>query len=196
MSFKAQDSPPQGFDEIVHTHRQPIYNYLLRMTENPSEAEDLTQETFIHAYKGFSSFRGDSSLSTWLYRIASNTFYDHVRRSSTKQAKTTVPIEEAAPIEDTAPAPEQAITRAEMSSCVQGNLSALPEKYRTVLVMSDFQDLKNREIAEILEVSLDTVKIRLHRARRKFREVLNCRCDLSHDSRNVLVCEPKETSNA
>lgn len=184
------------FADVFQDWQQPIYHYLLRMTENPAEAEDLTQETFIRVNDALAGFRGDSSLSTWLYRIARNVFLDNTRRSSTRQAENSVPLENITPVSDAAPVPEQALSQSEMSSCVQDAIiTSLPVNYRTVLVLSDFQGLRNREIAEILDCSLDTVKIRLHRARAKLREALNKGCDMSHDERNVLVCEPKHEAD-
>jgi RNA polymerase sigma-70 factor (ECF subfamily) len=79
-----------------------------------------------------------------------------------------------------------------MSACVQAFIQRLPPDHRTVLVLKDLQGLKNREIAEVLDCSLNTVKIRLHRARTRLREALNAGCDFTYDERNVFVCQPKE----
>jgi len=79
-----------------------------------------------------------------------------------------------------------------MSDCMQKFVQHLPLPYRTVLVLHDLQGLRTQEIADVLECSLDTVKIRLHRARVKLRASLQAGCDLDHDERNVLVCEPNE----
>jgi RNA polymerase sigma-70 factor (ECF subfamily) len=87
--------------------------------------------------------------------------------------------------------PEQAVACAEMSACVQAFIHRLPPDYRTVLVLRDLQGLKNREVAAVLDCSLATVKMRLHRARAKLRAALKAGCDFDYDERNVLVCEPK-----
>lgn len=194
-----QDHPdtPLDFAGVFQAHQRPIYNYLLRLTQNPAEADDLTQEVFVRVYRSLSTFRGDSSLKTWLYRIASNVFLDHARRASTRLAGVTLPLEEAPGGDDgwadaAAPQPEQLAAQTEMSACVQAFVKTLPESYRVVLVLHDLQGSKNREIAEILGCSLATVKIRLHRAREKLRAALNAGCDFAHDERNVFVCEPKE----
>jgi RNA polymerase sigma-70 factor (ECF subfamily) len=184
------------FAEVFRQYRRPIYNYLLRMTQNQAEAEDLTQETFIRAHGSLPTFRGEASLSTWLYRIATNTSLDHLRRRSTRQARTALPLEkmefDVDQDGDTPSSPEQLATCSEMSACVQEFVQGLPPDHRAVLVLKDLQGLKNREIAEVLDCSLATVKIRLHRARTKLREALDAGCDFSHDERNVFVCEPKE----
>ena len=82
-----------------------------------------------------------------------------------------------------------------MSECVEGFIDRLPPSYRAVLVLHDLQGLKNSEIADVLHCSLDTVKIRLHRARKTLRATLNAGCDFAHDERNVFVCETKESSD-
>ncbi len=184
------------FADVFDEFESPIYNYLLRMTQNHAEAEDLTQETFIRVHRSVPTFRGDASLSTWIYRIATNVSLDHFRRAATQQAKAAVSLEETQSegewvIDETASSPEQVATQSDMSDCVQSFIWRLPPSYRTVLVLHDLQGLKNREIAEVLDCSLDTVKIRLHRARKKLRASLNAGCNFAHDERNVFVCEPK-----
>jgi RNA polymerase sigma-70 factor (ECF subfamily) len=94
-------------------------------------------------------------------------------------------------VDETSSSPEQLAAQSEMSACVQSFVQRLPPDYRVVLVLRDLQGLKNREGADVLGVSLDTVKIRLHRARNKLRAALNAGCDFAHDVRDVFVCEPK-----
>lgn len=189
------ESGTLSFDNVFSEYERPIYSYLLRMTNNEAEADDLTQETFVRVHRGLPAFRGESGLSTWIYRIATNVSFDHFRRRTTQQAKTAVPLEEATPnvewVDEAPSSPEQLAAQSEMSACVDGFVNRLPPAYRTVLVLHDMQGLKNREIAEVLDCSLDNVKIRLHRARKKLREALDTGCDFEHDERNVFVCEPK-----
>lgn len=87
--------------------------------------------------------------------------------------------------------PEKLADQSEMSECVQSFIHRLSPSYRAVLVLHDLQGLKNREIADVLDIPLSTVKIRLHRARNKLRESLNKGCDFNQDERNIFVCEPK-----
>ena len=169
---------------------------LLRMTQNQAEAEDLTQETFIRVHRSLPTFRGEASLSTWIYRIATNASLDHFRRSTTSQDKATLSLEETQSerewvVDDKASTPEQVAAQSEMSDCVQSFIQRLPPSYRTVLVLHALQGLNNHEIATVLECSLSTVKIRLHRARKKLNASLTVGCDFAHDERNVFVCEPK-----
>jgi RNA polymerase sigma-70 factor (ECF subfamily) len=192
---QSQESHSLNFTDVFSEYERPIYNYLFRMTENETEADDLTQETFVRVHRGLPTFRGESSLSTWIYRIATNVSFDHFRRRATQQAKTAVPLEESTPdvewVDEAPSSPEQLAAQSEMSECVDGFVDRLPPSYRAVLVLHDMQGLKNREIAEVLDCSLDNVKIRLHRARKKLREALNTGCDFDRDERNVFVCEPK-----
>lgn len=195
-----QEGQPLNFASVFHQYQQPIYKYLLRMTQNPVEAEDLTQETFIRVHRSLPTFLGEASLGTWLYRIATNVSFDHFRRTSTRQAKVSLSFEETDldrkwVMAETTSSPEQlAADQSEMSACVEKFIDRLPPPYRAVLVLHDLQGLKNREIAEVLECSLSTVKIRLYRGRTKLRAALNAGCDFAHDERNVFVCEPKEGS--
>jgi RNA polymerase sigma-70 factor (ECF subfamily) len=94
-------------------------------------------------------------------------------------------------VDEAAFPPEQLAAQSEMSGCVQRFIQRLSPDYRAALVLGDLQGLKNREIADVLDVSLATVKIRLHRARAKLREALDAGCDLTHNERNIFVCEPK-----
>jgi RNA polymerase sigma-70 factor (ECF subfamily) len=194
--IQSQESQSLDFAEVFREYRRPIYNYLLRMTQNQAEAEDLTQETFVRVHRSLPTFRGEASLSTWLYRIATNVSFDHFRRRTTRLAGTALSLEKIEFVEDRgsdAPSsPEQLTACSEMSACVQAFVQGLPPDHRVVLVLKELQGLKNREIAEVLDCSLATVKIRLHRARTKLREALNAGCDFTHDERNVFVCEPKE----
>jgi RNA polymerase sigma-70 factor (ECF subfamily) len=196
---QSQGSHSLDFAEVFREYRRPIYNYLLRMTQNQAEAEDLAQETFVRVHRSLPTFRGEASLSTWLYRIATNVSFDHFRRRTARQAGTALPLEiidfDRDRESDVPSSPEQVAARSEMSTCVQAFVQRLPPDYRAVLVLKDVQGLKNREIAEVLDCSVATVKIRLHRARTTLREALNAGCNFSHDERNIFVCEPKEVDD-
>lgn len=147
-------------------------------------------------------FRGESSLSTWIYPIATNLSFDHFRGKTNRQSKATLSLDElefdgAWIVDPAAASPEQLTAQSEMSGCVQDFIPRLPSDYRAALLLHDLKGLKNREIADVLDIPISTVKMRLHRARIKLREVLNIRCNLAHDERNVFVCEKKmETREA
>ncbi len=186
------------FHTIYEAYRFRIIRYLTRLV-GPSEAEDLTQEVFVRISKGLREFRGEANLSTWIYRIATNVATDRLRSRSFKEARTSTSIsQDGRPIEDfdlstgeKKPPIEKQVMRGEMSSCVHDFIGSLPENYRAVVTLSDVEELNNQEIAEILGLSLETVKIRLHRGRAKLKSVLESGCRFDRDEDDVLVCDRK-----
>jgi len=180
------------FQTIYTAFRPKILRYLTRMVGAP-EAEDLTQEVLIKVSKGLQSFRGESQLSTWIYRIATNAALDNLRRPSIQRTNRLNITSESEPAKDafsgeTASADHQ-IIRNEMNECIRNFVENLPEDYRTVVVLKDLEDLTNDEIADVLDVTLDTVKIRLHRARARLRKELEGHCTFYRDERNHLACD-------
>jgi len=186
------------FRAIHDAFRPRIHRYLMRLVGD-SEAEDLTQEVFVRVARALENFRGESKLSTWLYRIATNAAFDRLRSPSFQRvaqiwlAGDSVETGEAE-IEDRdawtgekTPSVEQQFVRKEMNECIRDFIENLPENYRTVLVLSDLEGLGNAEISEVLGVTLETVKIRLHRARKKLREELETHCDSSWLEDNEFV---------
>lgn len=170
-----------------------IFRYILSMVHDTAEAEDLTQETFLRAYRRRESLRDEGAQATWLYRIATHVCFDRLRqyaRRTPKESETD--IDEVDVPEPDAPSLQQTIERNEMSGCVQSYLNRLPDNYRAVIMLHDMHDLTASEIARLLGESLDNVKIRLHRARVKLRAALQAACEFSHDESNVLTCESKD----
>lgn len=189
------------FEQIHAAFRPRIHRYLARMVGD-YEAEDLTQDVFVKVSQALKAFRGECELSTWIYRIAANAALDRLRKPSFKRTVETCGAEPAA-LEDESgedgkagtdektPLVEQQVYRKEMNDCIQSFVNRLPEAYRTVLVLSEFEGLSNNEIAEILGVALDTVKIRLHRAREKLKEQLAAHCGYEWVEGNEFVPELK-----
>ncbi len=185
------------FDRMHEAYRPRIHRYLTRLV-GPLDAEDVTQLVFVRASQALPEFRGESSIGTWLYRIARNAAADWLRsrsRSSVAQdalaAETTnAPTGILGPDEASPPADEALIHR-ETQQCLHGVIAELPETYRDVLALSELDGLPNAEIAGALGVSLATVKIRLHRARGRLRDTLTARSAFTRDGRHGLGCEPK-----
>jgi RNA polymerase sigma-70 factor (ECF subfamily) len=189
----------QDFPIIYAEYRPKIVGYLRRLVGD-ADAEDVAQEVFVKVGKALEGFRGDSSLSTWIYRIATNTATDHLRKFASRQVldfpnvssdddttpDSTMP-DEGAPVLDTL------LIRKDMNECIRGIVESLPENYRSVLVLSEFEGLSNAEISEVAGISLETVKIRLHRARTRLRKELQGKCNFYHDERNELACDRKTT---
>ncbi|HEU0200853.1 MAG TPA: sigma-70 family RNA polymerase sigma factor, partial [Burkholderiaceae bacterium] len=156
----------QDFQSIHDAFRPRILRYLARLA-GQSEAEDLTQTVLFRISEGLPHFRGESSLSTWIYRIATNTALDHLRRS--KNDATNEPQrpqnqtndehgfeEGGASLEGRTPSVETVMIRAEMNTCIRDFIERLPENYKTVMVLSELEGFKNGEIAAVLGLSLDT----------------------------------------
>lgn len=188
------------FNEIYEEFQPKIRHYLTGLA-GPAEAEDLTQEVFEKVSSALEAFRGESELSTWLYRIATNTALDRLRSSSFRRTSKDTPLEDIAGVKDrniwscqTKISTDQEFVRKEMSECVREYVEDLPPDYKAVIILSDFGGFKNREIADILQVSLDTVKIRLHRARANLKKKLDDGCNFYRNEQNVLACDRKLTS--
>lgn len=189
----SQDTP--DFDRIYAEQRPMIRRYLARLA-GENDADDLTQETFIRVSQGLSTFKGQSSIATWIYQIATNAATDRLRSRAFKQAASTVYGPEHDQIQGSAcasppPSTEDQLVRKEMNQCIQSYVGFLPDNYRTVLILSELEGLKNGEIATILGLSLGTVKIRLHRAKEKLRQELAANCTFYRTDCNQLACEPK-----
>ncbi len=177
--------------EAVYAEFYPrIRRYLDRLL-GASEAEDATQEVFIKVNRALPRFRGDSSLSTWIYRVATNLAYDRLRSPSLRRTGE-VPID-GVPLKDCSSGIEQQLVRREMSDCVGQFVDRLPANYRSVVILSEQEGLTNQEIAETLRLTVDTVKIRLHRARARLKKELGNGCNFYRDERNELACDPKPT---
>ena len=181
------------FEQVYEDYQDKLLRYLTGMV-GPAEAEDLTQEVFVKISLGLESFRGESSLNTWVYRIAANAAIDLLRRSASR-ADRCLPVEggevfggdEA--FSNGLPASEQRVIKQEMNDCIRQVINNLPEDYRSVIVLSELEDLPDGEIAEILGVSLQTVKIRLHRARARLRQALQNECVFYQDEHGKLACD-------
>jgi RNA polymerase sigma-70 factor (ECF subfamily) len=165
----------------------------MSIIRDTAEAEDLTQETFMRAYRRRNSLRDKGAQTAWLYRIATHVCFDRLRsyaRRAPMESETDIDLVDI-PEPDT-PSLHKTIERDEMSGCVQDYLNRLPDSYRSVILLHDMHDLTTPEIAQLLGVSLNNVKIRLHRARQKLRIALQTGCAFSYDESNVLTCESKD----
>jgi len=185
------------FKKIHDTYAPRIKLYLAKLA-GENDAEDLTQETFERVSKSLKNFRGQSGLWTWIYKIATNTAIDRIRKN--KLAKNDLALDMAADMQDKdiwtgdRRTLDDHIIRREMNDCIRNIVYKLPETYRTVIVLSEFEGFKNEDIAKILGLSLESVKIRLHRARLKLKEELSKQCILYRDDDNEFACEQKNDS--
>lgn len=182
--------------ELFASQRGRIRSYILGMVHDPDEADDLTQEVFLQAHRRLGTLRDPDAAVSWLYRVATNACYDRFRQRSRRPR--TTPLDDDRP--DPPPSPDgepslgRVLEQGEMSACVRRYLDDLPDGYRTVVLLHDVEGRTSRDIADMLGVSVDTAKIRLHRARRKLQAALAAGCDLGRDEEGVLVCEPVPVS--
>ena len=171
---KSQEDDERAFGELVSRYESKVYSLALKMLRNPEDAEDVLQDTFLRAYRGIKSFKGNSTFSTWIYRITANSALMRLR----KRQLPTVSIDDAdereTPINiaDWAPGPVEQMLNQETQAAMTEAIEALPPEFRQVFVLRDVEELSNAEVAEILDLSVAAVKSRLHRARLKVRNRL------------------------
>jgi RNA polymerase sigma-70 factor (ECF subfamily) len=185
------------FQTIFNEYRPKILRYLVRLV-GQAEAEDLTQEVFLRVNRGLAGFRAEAKVSTWLYRIATNAAVDLQRRKRCEPGMA-MPLEEQTdgapafvlPVAGAKGSLQKGMEHQEMNACIRGLLDRLPEKYRTVLLLSEVEGFTGSEIGEILGLSLASVKMRLHRGKERLRQTLSKNCVIFLNSRNELVCDPK-----
>jgi RNA polymerase sigma-70 factor (ECF subfamily) len=167
----ARNGSRGAFDELVRCTYQQTYTLALRLLGHEEDARDVTQETYLRAFRALPTFRGDAQFSTWLYRITANCASTHLGRRS-KHRHDELPddtvIADTDPSRDPAAQGDLGALRTEL---VQA-LGKLPPKLRAVVVLRDIYDLSHAEIATELGISESAAKVRLHRARRKLREDL------------------------
>jgi RNA polymerase sigma-70 factor, ECF subfamily len=183
----AQAGDREAFGRLVERHKDIVYAVAYRFAKDPDLALDLSQDVFIRAYRGIKSFRGRSSFSTWLYRIAMNTCIDYTRKRSRSVDSLAVPeevIEYAGSEPIVAQPPRQPGANAlssELGEQIQRAIDLLPEYHRSVFVLYEIEGLSYKEIAEVVGCSIGTVMSRLHYARKKLRTMLAPYVEGGHD---------------
>ena len=175
---RAKKGEEAAFEVLVTDNEKRIYNLCRRLTGNPEDAAELTQEAFLNAWRGLGRFQGESSFSTWLYRLATNACIDFLRREKRRQnLSMTVSLddeEEARQVElpDERYTPERELERTEVRQAVAAGLEKLTPEHRQVLVMRELSGLSYAEIGAVLGLEEGTVKSRIARARNALRKVL------------------------
>ena len=187
---------PEDIESLYARHHGTILRYLHRLTRDRDRAEELAQETFLRVGRGLDQFRGDSKITTWIYRIATNVYLDEYRKTplptpSSEEGETAAGEPSGSPARSLPKLADRLFEESEMGSCIREVIDGLPPDHRTAIVLHDLQGLPNKEVARILECSLDAAKIRVHRARRRLRARLAEGCDFYHDEENVLRCDRK-----
>ena len=159
-----------AFEELVRLYEKRVLALTRRMCRNPEDAAEAAQEAFFAAWQGLKSFRGDSSFSTWLYRLASNACVDLLRREGRRQAAVSLDDEELnLDVPSPMPSPQEEAERRELGEQIEAGLRALPPEYRQVLVLREMHQLRYEEIGSALGVDVGTVKSRISRGRKRLR---------------------------
>jgi RNA polymerase sigma-70 factor (ECF subfamily) len=170
LAQRVNEGDPEAFETIFEAHYSRIYNYVYRLVGDAEDADDLTQESFLKAYRAL--VRGDKpdNLSAWLYRIASNTCLDTLRRRRLIQWQ---PLENLLAVLGVAgaPSPEEQVLQRERQIEIERVLAELPPRYRMYLILREREGFSYQEIAERTGDSLDTVKVTLYRARERARQI-------------------------
>jgi len=192
---------PESVEARLLAYRPLIERHVRALVRDRADAEELTQDTYARAIGFLGELRDPQAALAWLYRIATNVCLDRLRRREPATVSLDAEVAVADEVDDPA-LPEQhafdtqsVVERSEMSECVQKYLETLPDDYRTVIFLHDVYELSNPEIAELLDCSVATAKIRLHRARVRLRGVLNEACIFTIDERGVMVCDPVSSAS-
>jgi RNA polymerase sigma-70 factor (ECF subfamily) len=166
------------FNTLILQHQDAAYNFAFYLLGDPDAAEDAAQQAFIKAYLHFDQFQG-TNFRSWLFKILKNACIDEIRREKRRQVFSLNTLEDrekleskAFPISGQMLTPEQAVDQKETSRRIQAALSHLEESFRTVLILVDIQGMDYQEAAQVINIPLGTLKSRLARARRQFRNVL------------------------
>lgn len=169
------DGQSSAFGELVLRYQDRLFNAVVRIVDNPEDARDVVQDSFVNAYVSLASFKGDAEFYTWLYRIAFNTAVSLKRRrkvfislESGRDGEGAIDPQD--PSEETRPG--VALERSEDDAQLQAALNRLSPEHRSVLVLKDIEGLRYEEIAEVMEVPIGTVRSRIHRARFELRDLL------------------------
>ncbi len=176
---RCQEGEIEAFEQLIADYEKRILNYCFRMMGNPSDAEDAAQEVFVKVFRFIGNFNGQSSFSTWLYRVASNVCLDLLRKAK-RQPQNTVSIhqendegeEYLMAIEDPEPNPYERAQLSEAQHVLLDALEQLGEEQKRVIILRDIEGLSYEEIAEITNIAPGTVKSRINRARQNLKKLL------------------------
>jgi RNA polymerase sigma-70 factor (ECF subfamily) len=182
------------FWEIYDQYYPRVRKFILALVKDEWVADDLIQETFLRIQNNLKNLKDPSKLSSWIFRIAYNLCQDHFRQSKRSRKEESIDQEEMKDFKEAliqkGPDIQKELEQRQMGECVQNQINLLPESLRTVLILFDIMEFSHQEIADILGITVKNVKVRLHRARKKLKPILEEKCSFERDERNVLVCTP------
>ena len=174
-----KEGDERAYEFLISAFQQPVYNLVLRLVNDPADASDVVQEVFLKVFRKVGAFRGESSLKTWIYRVAVNEAYNYQRWFSRHRRKEVglVADEEGSvnysqKLSDPGRSPYECAAERERHALVEAALARLSPTFRAAVVLRDIQELSYEEIAEVLQVALGTVKSRILRGREALRKEL------------------------
>lgn len=177
----------EAFETLIQSHQKKVYNIALRMTKNHEDAQELAQDAIVRAFTSIGKFRGDSSFSTWLYRITMNVCTDFLRKRSKavlismEQGAVANDNQQAIQIEEEAPGPDELAEKNQLKKLVRDAMDSLSDEHRQVLIFRDIMDMSYKEIADTLNVNEGTIKSRINRARAGLKKIIMQRSELFQD---------------
>lgn len=185
MIERASRGDAAAFNRLMEQHERRMYAVALRMCGNREDAQDCLQEAMLRVYRAIGGFKGQSSFSTWVYRITMNTCLDELRRKKNRQSTSLDSLLDMgwSPSDDTN-APEKQAMRSELRRNLNRAIQELPEEMRSAVVLRDIQGFSYEEIAHMLEINVGTIKSRISRGREKLREKMRENAEL-FDMSNV-----------
>lgn len=169
----------QAFEELMQSHESRIYAIALRMMGNREDAQDCAQEAMVRIYRAMGSFKGQSALATWIYRITMNTCLDELRRRKARKVTSLDSLVDTgwSPT-DTGDTPEEHGLRVEKQNALNQAIQSLPDDMRAAIILRDVKGYAYDEIASILDANVGTIKSRISRGREKLREILSKQSEL------------------
>jgi RNA polymerase sigma-70 factor (ECF subfamily) len=184
----------EAYEQLISLYERPVYNLVYRLVANPADASDVVQEVFLKVFRNVSSFRSQSSLKTWIYRIAVNEAHNH-RRWFERKCGQEIGLEEEVSdgihfhqvLEDRSTSPFDSVAHLEAESIVEEALASLKPAFRSAVVLRDIEELSYEEISEILQTNLGTVKSRILRGREALRAALEIRMQARRGA-NLRFC--------
>jgi RNA polymerase sigma-70 factor (ECF subfamily) len=177
----------EAFETLVQAHQKRVYNIALRMTKDPDDAQELSQDALVRAFVAIKKFRGESSFSTWLYRITMNVCTDFLRK---RNKAVVVSLEQGAagnenynPVQlpEKSPGPDELTEKKQLKEMVKQAMDLLSVEHRQVLILRDLMDLTYKDIANTLNVNEGTIKSRINRARDALKHIIIEREELFKD---------------
>lgn len=166
------DGSEAAFGELVDRYKDRVFRLLGRYCRDSIECEDLAQEVFLKVFRKLHTFNHESQFFTWLYRITANAATDHLSRASSRRLRL---VEDTGVFErgdEERESPTAPLERQELAAVTREIVASLPEKFRTILVLREFEGLSYTDIAEVLDIQLGTVESRLFRARQRFKTAI------------------------